>query len=332
MLTNMLLLFAAGSGQGSYVGSSDGGFWFPPAAATAAESSDETFNLLLSVSCGVLLILVAVVLFFLFRYRRSAATPAAASDTENIPLQALWTVIPAVLVVALFFSGFKDFVEQKVVPGDAYEIRVKAKQWAFEFTYPEGAVVNELHLPSHRPISLVLESEDVGHSLFIPAFRLNQEIVPGRETRAWVEAVRPGSYDVMCSEYCGGNHSTQRTLAVVQTAPEFDNWLRKASNPYDGMTPEEAGKAARTINGCNACHTVDGSNLIGPSWKGLFGTIRKTDKGEFLADEAYIRESILTPNARVSDGYQPIMTPYEGRISEDEIKFITAYMKTLESE
>ena len=328
-LNHLLMLASSTSGEAQ----SGGGFLFPPAASTIAEQTDGTFMFLLGVSGAILALVVGSVLFFLVWYNRATTPASVNSRSESGPLELLWTLVPAVLVVALFWSGFKGYVNSRVAPSESYEIRVKASQWKWEFTYPNGAVTAELHVPLNQPIALLMESSDVTHSLSVPAFRLKQDILPDRTTTVWFEATLPGTYELFCAEYCGVDYASQRTHAVVEGQRDFETWLAASVDLYAGLSPAEAGKKVAMLNACSVCHSPDGAVTAGPTWLNMFGSTRKTSVGDVVADEAYVKESILNPLAKIVEGYPPVMVPiYQGRVSDKEIGYLIAYMKTLKSE
>jgi len=304
----------------------------PPAASTIAEQTDRTFLLLLIASGVILALVVGFVLFFLVWYNRATTPAAVNSRAGNKPLEFLWTLVPALVVVALFWSGFKGYVKYQVAPAEPYLIQVKASQWKWEFIYPNGAVVEELHVPLNQPVELAMEADDVPHALSIPAFRLKQGLLPNRPAAAWFEATVAGTYEVLCAAYCGTGFADHRTHVVVESRRDFDAWLAASIDLYAGLSPAEAGQKAATLNACQVCHSPDGAVTAGPTWQDMFGSIRKTNVGEVVADEAYVKESILNPTAKIVEGFPPIMVPYQGRISDQEIEYLIAYMKTLKSE
>ncbi|HLP39976.1 MAG TPA: c-type cytochrome, partial [Fibrobacteria bacterium] len=175
-----------------------------------------------------------------------------------------------------------------------------------------------------------MTSRDVIHSLFIPAFRVKADVLPNRYHSLWFQATKEGIFPLMCTQYCGTNHSYMVTAVKVLNQDAYNEWLSSASDPGKGKTPEQYGELLYTKRGCNACHAVDGSRLVGPSWKGLFGKSRPlAGGGSIMADAAYIRESILEPTAKVADGFQPVMPTFKGVLTDREIDAITAYIKTL---
>jgi cytochrome c oxidase subunit 2 len=217
-------------------------------------------------------------------------------------------------------------------PGNSYEISVTGQKWQWFFTYPNGFVSSELHVPEDRPVKLVMTSEDVIHSLWIPAFRVKKDVVPGRYTRTWFEASEAGTYPLLCTEYCGTGHSDMLSVVTVHPSGTFETWLEKAANLYDTMPPAEAGEMLVQRNGCLQCHSVTGAPGIAPTFKDLYGhAVPLKDGGSVLADENYIRESIVDPMASIVAGYDPVMPTYAGKIKDKEIGYIIAFLKSISS-
>jgi cytochrome c oxidase subunit 2 len=199
------------------------------------------------------------------------------------------------------------------------------------FGYPNGYVDENLHVPVDTPVRLVITSDDVIHSLFIPAFRLKKDAVPGRYTKMWFRATQPGEYQVFCAEYCGTSHSDMLAKTVVHPPGEFEKWLENASNFLDKMSPAEAGEKLFKQRGCTQCHSIDGTRIIGPTLQGAFGhEVALTTGQKVLFDEDYARNSILNPQAQIVAGFDPVMPTYQGRLKDREISAIIEYIKTLQ--
>ncbi|MGV8039441.1 MAG: cytochrome c oxidase subunit II [Thermoanaerobaculaceae bacterium] len=312
-------------------GGQGGGFWMPPPASTTAGEVDALFHFILWLSAFFFALIVGLGVLFVVRFhRRRAATPEP-SASHNTALELTWTIIPLILVVVIFGWGFKVFLDMNTVPADAYEVQVTGQKWKWLFTYPSGHVDENLHVPINRPVRLVMTSEDVIHSFFVPAFRVKRDVVPGRYSKLWFEANRAGQFDIFCAEYCGSSHSDMIAKVIVHPEGEFEAWLEKEANVLSKLPPAEAGERLYKIRGCAQCHSVDGAAGIGPTLKGLFGeAVPLTGGGTAVADENYLRESILEPQATVVAGFQPVMPTYKGRLSDAEITAIIAYIKTLQ--
>ena len=306
-------------------------FWMPPKVSTVAHGVDWLFNFILAISVFFFLLIVVLMVYFIFRYRHREGHAAERSPTHNLGLEITWTVIPLILVIVIFVFGFKGFLDMSTPPANAYEILVEGQKWNWSFTYPNGYVDSNLHVPVNRPIRLVMSSQDVIHSLYVPAFRIKMDVVPGRYSKAWFEATEPGEYDLFCAEYCGTSHSDMIAHVVVHPVGEFERWLEKASDFLETMTPVDAGRKLFQVRGCQQCHSVDGSAKTGPSLLGVFGHEQAlADGSTVVADENYIRESILEPQARVVAGYDPVMPTYQGRLNDREIMAVIEYLKSLD--
>jgi cytochrome c oxidase subunit 2 len=272
----------------------------PPQVSTVAGGVDSLFNFILWLSVFFFVLIVAGMVYFIIRYRRRAGhTEAEPSPTHHTALELTWTGIPLVLVVVIFFLGFQGYLDMTTPPSNAYEIQVTGQKWNWAFTYPNGYIDSNLHVPVDRPVQLVMTSADVIHSLYVPAFRIKMDVVPGRYSKTWFEATSPGEYDLFCAEYCGTSHSDMISQVVVHPAGEFETWLEKASNFLETMSPVDAGRKLYQVRGCQQCHSADGSSKTGPTFLNLFGREEVMVGGEvIISDENYIRESILEPNAR----------------------------------
>jgi cytochrome c oxidase subunit II len=240
-------------------------------------------------------------------------------------------VIPLFLVIAIFVWGFKGFVNLRTVPKDALEIHVQAQKWSWLFTYPNGYTDTELHVPVDRDVRVIIQSTDVLHSLFIPAFRVKMDAVPGRYTDLWFNATKTGAFPIFCTEYCGTAHSDMLSQTIVHEPGGYERWLEEADRAREQMDPVELGQQLYTQQGCATCHSTDGSVRVGPTWKGIFGaTHAMTDGTRVVVDENYLRESILQPQARIREGFAPSMPTYQGRLKDFEITALIEYIKTLQ--
>ena len=297
---------------------------------------DTAFVIILSVIFFFLIGLTITMLYFIYRYNKKR-NPVATQIDGNNTLEIIWTVIPLVLVLGMFYfgwTGWKPLYAEP--PDDSMKVRVIARMWRWDFEYEDGRIIDTLYVPQGRPVSLDLESMDVIHSFYIPAFRLKQDIVPGRTIVRWFVGNSPGDYDLFCAEYCGLNHSYMYTSVKVLPADQFDTWYADTSAvaPVVAATPALEGKQLVQRYGCNACHSADGSRIIGPSYKGIFGeesvVITSGQERTIVIDEEYIRKSIYEPNADIVKGYnQGLMQTYTGQITEDEIEKIIEYIRTL---
>lgn len=314
-----------------FLGQSEGSFWMPVRATENAGAVDDLFYFIFWICLFFFTLLMAVMVIFAIRYRRRKEGEAVEdSPSHNVPLEVVWTTIPILIVVAIFFFGFQAYLDMATPPEDAYEIQVTGQKWKWSFTYPNGYIDEFLHVPADRPVTLVMTSEDVIHSMSIPAFRVKQDVVPGRYTRVWFEPNRPGEYDLYCAEYCGTQHSGMISSVRVVQADTFDAWIAEKGDVLGTMSPIEGGERMYNLLGCKQCHSLDGAPGVGPTFLDLYGSMRRiTDQDDALVDEDYVRESMLDPLARVSFGYQPVMPTFQGRVKDQEITAIIAFMKSL---
>ncbi|HEX6982643.1 MAG TPA: cytochrome c oxidase subunit II [Balneolaceae bacterium] len=306
----------------------------PPARSTLAQQTDTLFWFVHLSSLVITVGLLSAIIYFVIKYRRKSEDEVTPLITHNNKLEVTWSVIPLILVLICFGWGYKVYMQQEIAPPDSYEIQVTGRQWLWQFSYANGAqTTGELHVPAGRPVKLVMNSTDVIHSLYVPAFRIKQDVVPGRYTDMWFNAPQPGEYIIFCTEYCGTAHSDMLATVIVHEQDEFENWLAKnaggASKPAD-MPPAEWGEMLVQQYACTTCHSTDGTRLVGPSWKGVFGSEEQlADGSTVVVDENYIRESILEPNAKIVQGFPPVMNTYKGTLNNEQINAIIEYIKTL---
>lgn len=308
----------------------EGTFWLPPQASTFAGDVDAIFDFIYWLNVFFFVAITGAIIWFAVKYRRKSDDQLATSQVgHNTLIEATWTFVPLLIVIAIFVWGFRVFLDQSVAPDDAYEIKVTAKAWAWNYTYPNGTVTSELFAPEDTPIKLVMSSEDLLHSFFVPDFRVKSDVVPGRYTTVWFEAMEPGEHLVYCTEYCGNGHSNMMSKVVILTKEQFQEKYEKDFIDGD-IPPAELGEKLWSSLGCSACHSLNGDKLVGPTWKGLFGSERQFEDGTTAkADENYMRESILQPANKVVKGYPPSMPSYQGQLKEVQIDALIAFMKTL---
>jgi cytochrome c oxidase subunit 2 len=321
---------ALGSLMSGAISTDDGTFWLPRRGSDFASQVDFNFGLVYWISVFFFALVTFLMVFFAVRYRQRPGHEPEKSTSHNTPLEVLWSVIPTLIVIGLFWSGYKTYLNMTVAPQNAYEVLVTGQKWNWLFTYPNGYIDSQLHVPVDTPVKLTMTSEDVIHSFFVPDFRIKRDVIPGRYTRLWFTAIETGDYDILCTEYCGTNHWNMLSKLVVHERAEFDSWLEEASDFLSKMPPAEAGELLYNMRGCKQCHSVDGTPGIGPSFLGKFGSEEKLLTGEtVVVEENYIRESIVDPQARIVAGFDPVMPTYQGRLKDEEITAIIEYMKTL---
>jgi cytochrome c oxidase subunit II len=306
-----------------------GGFWLPE-SAESNPVTDRVFNLILIICSLLFLLVVGLMTYFVARYRRRPGVAAVKTASHNTLLEVTWTVIPVMIVGVIFYEGFVAYMKMQTAPPGCYDLRVKARQWAWQFIYPNGYVDGDLHVPAGQPVRLTMTSDDVIHGLWIPALRLKQDVVPGRYSSVWFQADKPGMYDILCTQYCGDEHSNMLATLEVHSPADYEAWLKNAANYLKTLPPVEAGKRLYRSRGCMQCHSIDGTAGTGPSFKGVYGkSVKLSDGKSVMVDDNYIRESILDPQAKIVDGFQPVMSTYKGLVSDDEITALIEFIKSL---
>lgn len=307
-----------------------GSFWLPKQSSTLAAQVDEAYSAVLWVSVVFFVLIVGATFFFAYRYRRNGGVKTKRVVTHNTRLEVIWTLIPLVIVIWLFFLGFHGYLNAAIAPAEAFEIQVTAQKWSWSFTYPNGNVSpNKLVIPKGRPVKLVMSSKDVLHSFFIPEFRVKQDVVPGTYTTVWFEATEAKETVLFCTEYCGTGHSEMLATVSIVEEPEFKKFLESGGEDKN-LPPAEHGKLLLASYGCTACHSMDGTVGNGPSLKGVFNhQVELADGNKAMVDEAYIRESIMAPSAKVVKGFQPIMPTFKGQMKDAHVDALVAYIKKM---
>lgn len=299
---------------------------------------NASFNLMLWVSVGFIIFLTAAMVWFVYKYNRKKHAKAVQIE-GSVPLEITWTVIPILLALLMFHYGWKGWTPMNKAPEDAINITSYARMWSFSFLYENGKQSPDLVIPQGHPVNIKLISLDVLHSIYIPEFRIKSDMVPGREKQMWFRADRAGEYDLYCAEYCGLRHSYMNAMVRVLPREEYDKWYADSAAVADSVvaaTPGAEGLAILKANGCNACHSSDGSKIVGPSYKGVYGrevvVVRGGQTVTLTADDEYITRAIYDPNTEIVQGYpQGLMQSYKGIISEDQIAKIIEYMKSLDA-
>lgn len=297
-----------------------------------SSSVDSVFLFIMGISLVLLVGVTGTMVYFAVRYRRSKH-PRAENIEGNLALEIVWTVIPTLLVLAIFWVGWKGFVYMRTVPHDAMLVKVAARMWSWHFSYENGATSEVLKVPVNRPVKLVITSADVLHSLSIPAFRVKEDAVPGRENYLWFQPEVTGSYDLFCTEYCGMGHSAMTTKVEVVSQQEFSAWYSEAAGKAASGKSGPDGAKLFAEKGCSACHSIDGSPKVGPTLKGVSGrrvtVLTNGKERELTANDEYLRKSLVDPQADVVKGFPPIMPPQKGVLTDAEIDALVEYMKTL---
>ena len=297
---------------------------------------DKAFVIIMGISLVFLVGLTFTMLYFIFKYNKKK-NPVATQIEGSTSLEIIWTVIPTILVLVMFYYGWAGWAPMKTAPKDSFNVKVVARMWNFTFEYENGKKSDTLYVPMNKPVKMSLNSLDVIHGFFIPSFRIKEDIVPGREKMAWFVAEKEGKYELFCSEYCGLNHSYMYTYVKAMPEDQFNSWYVDTTKVVEAAaidSPTANGKRIMKNIGCFACHTTDGTKLVGPSLKGIYGSKQTVITGgserEVTADDAYIMHSIYDPNADVVKGFNKgLMLSYTGQLTEDDVKQIIEYLKTL---
>jgi len=299
----------------------------PVQASTVAPEVDALYWTWVAISAVSALLIAVAVFYFFIRYQRRKSGQIGHQDHGSTTLEIVWSVIPLVIVLIMFVWGTKVFFDQSRPPSNAVEYFATGKQWMWKFQHPTGKrEINELHVPVGRPIKLTMISEDVIHSLFVPAFRVKADVLPGRYTTLWFQATKVGEYHLFCAEYCGTEHSLMGGTVYVMEPDDYEAWLAKAPGSGDQLA---TGEQLFQRFACNTCH-FDGPRARGPNLEGVFGsTVKLADGSTLTADEDYVRESILTPKAKVVAGFEPLMPTFQGQVTEDQLLQLIQYVKSL---
>ena len=340
----------------------------PLAASDVARSWDSLWNFVLGASIFFFILIVGGMLYLAIKYR---ARPGGRAKyiTGNVPIEVVWTAVPTILLLLIFAWGFVVYNSMTRPASDAMEIRVVAKQWLWQFQYPDTGkiTINNVYIPVNKPVKFIMSSEDVLHSFFVPNMRTKQDVVPGMYSSVWFEPTVAGRHQILCTQYCGTSHSQMLANLWVLTPEQWEDWKhgkkmegipnagetvaqvsledgkassRRSASAFDDHLPLAAaaplqslagqGLEVSRVKGCVACHSSDGTTKIGPSYKGLFGSqVELADGSTVTADENYLRESMEDPNAKVVKGFSPTMPPFKGLITETEMNALIAYIKSV---
>ncbi len=328
--------------------------FLPPQRSTMAGEIDGLHYFVILVTMAGALAITLIGGYFLIRYRRRGADPTGHNPDGAVRPPMVLEIGAVVLLVFLFILwwaiGVRQFVALRVAPESSVEVYVTAKQWMWKFAYPRGQTsISALYVPANRPVRLIMTSRDVIHSFYVPDFRIKQDVVPGRYTTVWFEPTAPGTYEILCTEYCGAGHSVMRGQVIALAPMDYERWLeggsveppiagQEYSPPHvvEGDIPKQPlglvtlGQEAAAVHGCLRCHTIDGTPFIGPTWAGLYDSkVPLEGGGEIVADEAYITESMMDPGFRIHRGFPPVMPSYVGRIRPPETAAIIELIKSL---
>jgi len=300
---------------------------FPESASNFAPDVDHLLYYLVGVSVFFIVLIFALIFYFAIRYRRRSDTELPKPIHASLALEIAWSGMPCGRTMIMFAWGANIFFKESRPPENAMQVYVVAKQWMWKLQHMEGQrEINELHIPVGRPVKLVMTSEDAIHSFFVPAFRTKQDVVPGRYSTTWFTATKPGKYHLFCAEYCGTKHSGMTGWIYAMEPQDYQAWL--SGGRAFGSLAENGEKLFQDL-ACGNCHKADGSGRC-PSLAGLFGrSVQLADGRTITADEAYLRESILRPDAKIVAGFQPLMPTFQGQVTEEGVLELIEYIKSL---
>lgn len=295
----------------------------PDQASTIARSIDHLYYFLTAVDLFFTALIFLTAFYFAIRYRRQKESKATQIEANTL-LEVVWTIIPLGICAVAFMWGASLFVRYSRTPEAATEIFVVGKQWMWKLQHPEGQTeINELHVPVGRPIKLTMTSEDVIHGFYVPDFRIQKDVIPGRYTSIWFQATQTGRHHFFCNQYCGANHAVMGGYVIVMPQDAYAQWL---SGSVHGESTTAAGAKLYEELACETCHGTG----KGPPFVNLFGSkVKLSDGTTVTADEAYLRESILNPSAQIVAGYQPLMPTYKGQVTEEQVLLLIAYIRSL---
>lgn len=307
-------------------------------ASTFVEGVDNAFVFIIAISLFFLIGITAVMIMFIYRYNQKRH-PKAVQIEGSTKLEVAWTVIPLLLVLGMFYYGYVAWIPMKKIPDEGVRITANARMWNFSFRYENGRISDKLFVPKDTAVIVNLNAVDVLHSFYIPAFRIKEDMIPGKpDNRTWFQASKTGTFNVFCAEYCGLQHALMYSEVIVMEPEEFWEWYEDTTAMAAVVTDEVnlamLGRQVIDRNGCIACHSLDGRSIVGPTFKGKYGTnvtvVTNGQEREVLYDFDYVKRSIYEPDADISKGFRPgQMISYLGEISEQEIEFIVEFLKTL---
>ena len=303
---------------------------FPESASSIAGRVDALYFFLLAVSAFFSLLIAGLIVFYAVKFHRRNPDAVGAAIHGGLMLEITWTVIPLLITMVIFVWGASVFFAMTHPPDDTLNIYAVGKQWMWKFQHLDGQrEINELHVPVGRNIRLIATSEDVIHDVFVPAFRVKADVIPGRYVSLWFRPTKPGRYHLFCAEYCGTKHSGMTGEVIVMEPADYQSWL---SGGVQGGSMADAGQKLFVDLACNTCHRPDAQGR-GPVLDGLLGkTVTLQGGGKVVVDEAYLRESILNPSAKITDGYQPVMPTFQGLVSEEQLLQLIEYVKSLQAQ
>jgi cytochrome c oxidase subunit 2 len=313
-----------------------GKFFAFGAASGHAARVDAVFLMILVIGGFFFFLTQGMLIYFAVKYRRRR--PDRDNETPQITgnhlLEFLWIAIPSIVVFAIFYYGWRVYSDFNVSPGGATEVYVNARQWLYEVKYPDGrTAINEIHVPAGKPVKFILSSSDVLHGFYLPDFRVKMDMIPGRTTTLWVQPDRPGRYPIYCTVYCGTGHSNMLAQLVALDAREYAEWQehrQEGAGEKEHEPLAERGERVMKNAGCFNCHAIEGPEKIGPTLKGVYGRKAVFEGGSsVVADEEYLRESIVNPGAKIVKGYPNVMPTFKTTLPPGDVDAVVEYLKTL---
>lgn len=306
--------------------------FFPDQASSVAGITDLFTFSVVGIGSFFGIIVVMVIIYFLTIYNHDSKANRSDPVEEHTVIELAWSIAPLIIVLTIFVWSAKIYFDIYTPPPNTLNISVIGKQWMWKAQHPDGQrEVNELHIPVNQPIRLTMTSQDVIHSFFIPAFRLKQDVLPGRFTTMWFEATQTGEFHLLCAEFCGTEHALMVGKVYVMEPSEYEEWLREGNVPVLTLIDSPSGETLFTQQGCLACHKLDDSVGIGPSLVGIYETEVELENGDVVVrDEEYLRESIINPQAKVVSGYPNVMPTYQSQLSEEQLLELVDYLRNLE--
>ncbi|MCS6885957.1 MAG: cytochrome c oxidase subunit II [Acidobacteriota bacterium] len=305
--------------------------FLPIQGSEHAERVDVLYDFIFYLDIFFFVLIVGGLIYIVLKYRDRGEEREVPQFSHHFALEVTWSVVPLILVIVIFFWGFNSYITSRVAPNDSMEVRVTAKKWQWEFEYPDGTrTLNELHVPIGRPVKLIMASVDVIHSFYLPTMREKMDVLPNRYTALTFTPKVEGEHQIYCTEYCGDGHSEMLAKLYVESEAAYKKWLETGG--FDEKTPlNQIGAELYKKRACVTCHSIDGSRIQGPSFKGLYGkTEQIVGLGPVQVDDNYLRESIVNPNAKVVEGYPSgLMPTYKGLLKDREIDALIEYIKTL---
>lgn len=304
----------------------------PIRGSAYAADVDSLYGFIVWLSIFFFVLVGGLTLFFAWIYRKKNGKDHPTPHiTDHAVLEVIWSVVPLVLAMVIFFWGFHTYMQSTVAPQDALEIQVTGKKWNWTFEYPDGTrSLNEMHIPVGKPVKFIMSSEDVIHDFFVPDMRVKRDVLPNRYTMLWFTPTVEGMHVVQCAQYCGKGHSDMLARIYVDTDAKYKDWMENGSEEMRKMPLPELGKLLYESKGCSTCHTLDGTKGNCPSWKGIFGRTNKMADGRTMkVDENYIRKTMYDPNSMLLPGFEGIMPSFQGLLRQREELALIEFIKTV---